>query len=289
MGDRPLTVVVAPDSFKGSLSSVEVAEALAHGWRAARPTDVVLLAPLADGGEGTLAAIAAAGGWELASAAAHDPVGRPIDAPWLRSPDGSSAVIELAAASGISRLGPGERDALGASTRGTGEILRCVLDSGARSIMLGIGGSATTDGGWGIVAALGGRLQEIEDAEAEPADGADHPRPVRVDLSALDPRLAEVELRVACDVTNPLLGEHGAAATYGPQKGAAPSDVIVLDGELARFADALEAATGRRERLTPGAGAAGGVGFALLCLQDRFRSFALRPGVELVMEATGFA
>ena len=150
------TVLFAPDSFKGSLSSVEVARALAHGWRRARPADELLLTPLADGGEGTLAAIAAAGGWLAMRSPVVDPIGRPIDAPWLRSTDGTRAVVELAAASGLSRLTLAERDPLGATTVGTGLLLRAVLDAGPRRIVLGIGGSATTDGGAGILDALGG-------------------------------------------------------------------------------------------------------------------------------------
>jgi glycerate kinase len=270
---KPLTVLFAPDSFKGSLTSVEVTRALADGWARARPADVLLHAPLADGGEGTLVAIAAAGGWQWQEADAHDPIGRPIRAAWLRSDDGSAAVVELAAASGLSRLAPAERDPLGATTRGTGEAIMAALDAGVRRITLGIGGSATNDGGRGILEALGARV-------GDDADGDD------VDLNALDRRLADVDLRIACDVTNPLLGEHGAAATYGPQKGAGPDEVAEIDRRLGRFADALERATGRRERDTPGAGAAGGTGFGLLALKDRFHSLELVPGVDLVMDET---
>jgi glycerate kinase len=268
-GGRALTVVIAPDSFKGSLTSVEVAQALADGWREARPRDTILLAPLADGGEGTLVAIEAAGGWEWREARATDPVGRPMVARWLRSADGARAVVELAAASGLSRIAPDERDPRGATTRGTGELLRAAIDDGVRRITLGIGGSATNDGGVGILRALGATIDDDV-----------------IDLAGLDPRLAEVDLRIACDVTNPLLGPSGAAATYGPQKGATPDDVAFLDGALARYADALEASTDSRERDTPGAGAAGGVGFGLLCLRDRFRSLELVPGVDVLMEET---
>ena len=259
------TVLFAPDSFKGSLSSVQVARALAEGWRRVRPADELLLTPLADGGEGTLAAIAAAGGWVEMLSPTVDPINRPIDGHWLRSADGSRAVVEMAAASGLSRLSPDERDPLGASTYGTGLLLRAVLDAGPRRIVLGIGGSATTDGGAGILDALG--------AWVEP-DG--------IDLAGLDTRLAGLELLVACDVTNPLLGPAGAAAVYGPQKGATPADVATLDERLGRYAGLLEAATGRHERDTPGAGAAGGVGFGLLCLTERFLSLSLQPGVDLV-------
>ena len=266
------TVLFAPDSFKGSLTSVEVARALAAGWARARPHDELLLSPLADGGEGTLVALEAAGGWEWRSTIVQDPIGRPTDARWLRSTDGPRAVIELAEASGLSRLAPDERDPVAADTFGTGQVFMAALDDGARSIILGIGGSATSDGGVGLLTALGAVLGD--DAS----------------LTDLDPRLGDVALEVACDVTNPALGPHGAVATYGPQKGATTAEVRAeLEANLEHVVDALERATGRRERDTPGAGAAGGVGFGLLAIQDRFQTFALRPGVDLVMEATDFA
>jgi glycerate kinase len=270
---RNRTILFAPDSFKGSLTSVQVARALADGWLRARPDDTILLCPLADGGEGTLEAIAAAGGWDWQRAAVHDPLERPTPARWLLSDDGSRAVIEMAEASGLSRLTITERDPIGATSAGTGDLLRAALDAGATSIVLGIGGSATTDGGAGLLRALGA----LTDRDAP-----------RADLADLDPRLARVDLAVACDVSNPLLGPTGAAAVYGPQKGATPANVAELDRRLARYADALETAGGRPVRDLPGAGAAGGVGFGLLAIADRFRSFALRPGIELVMEATDF-
>jgi glycerate 2-kinase len=270
---RPLTVLFAPDSFKGSLTSVEVARALAAGWLRARPADEILLCPLADGGEGTLAAIEAAGGWTRQTATVRDPLGRSIQGAWLRSDDGTRAAVEMAEASGLSRLTAAERDAVAASSIGTGDLLRAAIDVGVTSIVLGIGGSATTDGGAGLLSGLGAAT----DRDAAISN-----------LAHLDPRLAGVDLQVACDVSNPLLGERGAAAVYGPQKGATPTDVADLDDRLARYADSLDAASGRSERETAGAGAAGGVGYALLQIQDRFRSFALRPGIDLVMEATDF-
>jgi glycerate 2-kinase len=268
---RALTVLFAPDSFKGSLTSVEVARALAAGWSRARPSDVIEHAPLGDGGEGSIHAVAYAGGWEWVRTSASDPVMRQTPAAWLRSTDGNRAFIELAEASGLSRTDDETRNPVGATTFGTGELLRQAVDAGIRTIILGIGGSATTDGGSGILRALGAR-----------DDGSE------VDLENLDPRLADVDLEIACDVTNPLLGASGAAGTYGPQKGASPTQVVELDAWLGRWADRLERATGRRERDTPGAGAAGGTGFGLLALTDRFRSLRLRPGVELVMDAASF-
>jgi glycerate kinase len=261
----PRTILIAPDSFKGSLTSVKVARALGEGWRRARPDDTILLSPLADGGEGTLAAIEAAGGWTWRRSAVHDPLGRPIDARWLwREVGGAgSAFVEMATASGLSLIRADERDPIAATSIGTGELIAAAIDQGVARITLGIGGSATTDGGRGL---LDGLLTH----------------------GATDRRLDDVELEVACDVSNPLLGPTGAAAIFGPQKGASPAQVLELDERNARWADDLDARQGRDERETPGAGAAGGVGYALLSIQARFRSFALRPGVELVMELTDF-
>jgi glycerate kinase len=273
-GSESRTILFAPDSFKGSLTSVQVARALADGWARARPGDTTLLCPLADGGEGTLEAISAAGGWDWQTAPVHDPLGRPVAARWLRSADGARAVIEMAEASGLSRVALVERDAIGAASTGTGELIRAALNAGVSSIVLGIGGSATTDGGAGLLRSLGAMV----DRDAAVAD-----------LDGLDPRLGEVDLAVACDVSNPLLGAAGAAAVYGPQKGASPGDVVELDRRLSSYADALETAAGRVVRDTPGAGAAGGVGFSLLAIAGRFHGFGLRPGVELLMEATDFA
>jgi glycerate kinase len=251
-------LLIAPDSFKGSLTSVQVAAALRDGWLRARPGDEVALAPLADGGEGTLVAIEASGGWRRVETVARDPLWRPITATWLLADDGSRAFVEMAQASGLSRLQPDELDPVGATSAGTGDVLAAAMRSGVARIILGIGGSATTDGGRGLVEALEG---------------------VRLD---------DTDLEVACDVTNPLLGPDGAATVYGPQKGADRAQVALLDERNARWADELEAREGRRERDTPGAGAAGGVGFALLAMQDAFHSFSLRPGIDLVMDATGF-
>jgi glycerate kinase len=280
-GPKRLRVVFAPDSFKGSLSSVEVARALATGWARARPDDALTLAPLADGGEGTLAAIETAGGWRRRSEPVVDPIRRPIQASWLLSDDGTRAVVEMAAASGLSRLAASERAPYAATSAGTGQLLLAAVAAGVRAITLGIGGSATTDGGRGLLEALGARV-------AGPTPEDRDWTGVSVSLDEIDDRLRGSALHVACDVTNPLLGPAGAAATYGPQKGASDDDVRALDVRNAVWADGLEAAAGRRERDTPGAGAAGGVGFALLCLGPRWGSFALEPGVELVMSATGF-
>lgn len=285
---RPLTVLIAPDSFKGSLTSVAVARALADGWARARPADTVLLCPLADGGEGTLEAVAAAGGWEWREAAVADPLGRQIMARWLRSVDGIRAVVEMAESSGLSRVAAEERDAVHATSAGLGDLLGTVVASGVDEVILGIGGSATTDGGFGMLAMLGmdfaprGHDNSVPAGIPDPLD--------EVSLRDLDRNLGRVRMSVACDVSNPLLGSTGAAAIYGPQKGATADDVAYLDGRLAHFADLLEGA-GRQAlpvREVAGAGAAGGVGFGLLAIQDSFDGFSLRPGIDLVMDATDF-
>jgi glycerate kinase len=285
MAEAPRTILVAPDSFKGSLGSVAVATALADGWRRARPADTMRLAPLADGGEGTLDAVAASGGRETVRVPAHDPLGRPLTARFLR--DGDRAVIELAEASGLSRLADGELDAAGTSTFGTGEVLAAAIAAGVRSVVLGLGGSATTDGGSGLLRALGARFLDASGAELAPGGGA-LAGLARADLGGLLATLGGVELVIASDVTNPLLGPLGAAATYGPQKGASAAGVADLDAALGHYADVLEAAAGRPIRDLPGAGAAGGTTFGLLAIADRFRAVAVRPGVEVCMELTGF-
>jgi glycerate kinase len=287
--NRPLDVVVAPDSFGGAMDSVAVAAAIAAGWRRARPGDAVREIPMADGGEGTLAAIAAAVGdrVERRTVATHDPLGRPIEADWLLVDEGRGGFIEMAAASGLSRLAPGERtvdSCRATSTRGTGELLRAALDAGVERITLGLGGSATTDGGSGMLAALGARFLDSEGNDLPPG-GAALARLARIDIAGLDPRLQEVQLVVASDVTNPLCGPMGAAATYGPQKGADAAAVAELDAALAVFGDAIEAAAGRLVADIPGAGAAGGTTAALL----GFTSAMVRPGVEVVAQLVGLA
>jgi glycerate kinase len=280
-----LRVLIAPDSFKGSLTSVQVARALADGWSRGRPDDTVALAPLADGGEGTLDAVNAAGGWITLPAAARDPLMRPMDARFLRQ--GAQAVVELATASGLSRVAAEERDGVAASTFGTGQVLAAAIGLGCRQIVLGLGGSATTDGGAGLLVALGARLFDAEGNDLSMGGGALGDL-ARLDLDGLSPLLAEVHLTIASDVSNPLLGEAGAAAIYGPQKGLRPADVVRLDGYLARYADLLEAETGLDVRDVPGAGAAGGTTASLFAIANRFASFEIRPGIDVVMELTDF-
>jgi glycerate kinase len=280
-----MRVLVAPDSYKGSLSSVDVARALAAGWRRARPQDSVALSPLADGGEGMLDAIAASGGWLELPAAARDPLMRPLDGRFLRR--GATAVVELAVASGLSRLAAGERDALRATTFGAGQVLAAAVGLGCDRVVLGLGGSATTDGGAGILVALGARLLDAAGHDLPPG-GAALAGLARIELDGLSPALAGVELTIASDVSNPLLGEVGAAATYGPQKGASLDDVARLDAALAHYADLLESAAGRSVRDVPGTGAAGGATAGLLAIAGSFASLTIRPGIDVVMELTGF-
>ncbi|HEU4863876.1 MAG TPA: glycerate kinase, partial [Candidatus Limnocylindria bacterium] len=276
-----------PDSFGGALDSVGVAAAIATGWSKVRPGDEVLRRPMADGGEGTLAAVADAlgDGAQRRTAETTDPLGRPISADWLLINDGRDAFIELAAASGLARLSTDERtpqNAGLASTRGTGDLVRAALDAGVERITIGLGGSATTDGGSGLLRALGATFGDAGDL---PEGGAALARLERIDTSALDPRLADVKLVIASDVTNPLCGPRGAAATYGPQKGADPPTVAALDAALATYGKAIEKATGRLVADLPGAGAAGGTTAGLIGLAQA----TVRPGVEVVAELVGLA
>ena len=284
---RALRVVVAPDSFGGALDSIGVANAFASGWLRVRPDDTVVRRPMADGGEGTLAAVAAAldDRAERRSLATVDALGRPIKADWLLVEEGRGAFVEMAAASGLARLTPAERTAESvrrASTRGTGELIRAALDAGVERITIGLGGSATNDGGAGLLAALGVRFLDGAGVELPPG-GAALARLSAIDASALDPRIRDVRMVVASDVTNPLCGPRGASATYGPQKGADAEAVEELDRALATFGRMVEATTGRLVADLPGAGAAGGATAGLLGFTDAI----VRPGVEVVAELVG--
>ena len=287
--ERTLRVVVAPDSFGGALDSVAVAAAIAAGWARVRPHDEILRRPMADGGEGTLAAVADGLGEGAArrTVATVDPLGRPIEADWLLLDDGRAAFVEMAAASGLARLAAQERtpdNARRASTRGTGELVRAALDAGVERITLGLGGSATTDGGSGLLRALGVRFLGSDGAEL-PEGGAALAQVRRIDAAGLDPRLGGVKLTVASDVTNRLVGPRGAAATYGPQKGADAAAIAELDAALGALGRGIEAATGKLVADLPGAGAAGGTTAGLL----GFTSARVRPGVEVVAELVGLA
>ena len=286
---RDLHVLVAPDSFGGALDSVGVARAIGEGWARVRPNDAIDLRPMADGGEGTLSAVREALGpaAEPRTAATTDALGRPVDATWLLVDGGRGAFVEMAAASGLARLAPDERtpdSVRRASTRGTGELLRAALDAGVERITIGLGGSATNDGGTGILRALGARFLAADGTDLAEG-GAALAGLATIDPAGLDPRLADVELVIASDVTNPLCGPSGASATYGPQKGADPATVEQLDAALATYGRAIEAATGRLVADLPGAGAAGGTTAAFL----GFTRAVVRPGVEVVAELVGLA
>ncbi|MGW3386310.1 glycerate kinase [Streptomyces cinereoruber] len=276
-------VLVAADKFKGSLTAVEVAERVTAGLRRVVPDLQVETLPVADGGDGTVAAAVAAG-FERHEVTVTGPVGEPVTAAFALR--GTTAVVEMAEASGLQLLPAGVFAPLTATTYGSGELLRAALDAGATTVVFGVGGSATTDGGAGMLAALGARFL---DADGEPVGpgGAPLADLATADLTGLDPRFAEVDLILASDVDNPLTGPKGAPAVYGPQKGATPDDVRTLDAALAHFATVLEKAIGPKAAeaaLAPGAGGAGGIGYGALILGASFR-----PGIELMLEVLGFA
>ncbi len=283
--DGARRVLVAADKFKGSLTAVEVAERVTAGLRRVVPDVRVEALPVADGGDGTVAAAVAAG-FERREVRVAGPLGDEVTAAYaLRE---GTAVVEMAEASGLQRLPEGVLAPLTSSTHGSGEVLRAALDAGARTIVFGVGGSATTDGGAGMLAALGARFLDADGEPVAPGGGG-LAALASVDLTGLDPRLADVELVLASDVDNPLTGPKGAPAVYGPQKGASPDDVTALDAALAHFAKVLEQTEGVGARAaeyaaSPGAGAAGGIGFGAMLLGARFR-----PGIEVMLDVLGFA
>lgn len=281
-----MRVVIAPDSFKESLTAPEVAAAVRRGLAAVWPDADYDEVPLADGGEGTVDALVAALGGERVTRRVAGPLGDPVDAAYGLVDDGRTAVVEIAAASGLHLVAEPARDPAHATTRGTGELVAHALDHGARRLVLGLGGSATNDGGAGLLVGLGARVLDAGGRDLPPG-GAALARAARLDLDGLHPALRAGGLRVevACDVDNPLLGPAGATAVFGPQKGVGAAEVAELDAALAQWAGVLAAATGRDERATPGAGAAGGVGAAALAALDA----RLRVGFELVADAVGLA
>ena len=279
-----MRVVVAPDSYKGSVSAVGVAAALERGVLRVFPQAEVRKIPIADGGEGTVEALVTATGGKMKQARVQGPLGEPVEACWGILGDGQTAVIEMAAASGLPLVPQDRRDPRITTTYGTGELIRAALDAGLRRIIIGIGGSATNDGGTGMARALGAKFLAVDGAELPPGGGA-LARLESIDLSGLDSRLTDTEITVACDVDNPLCGQRGAAAVFGPQKGATPAMVAELDSALGHFAGCAQTATGRNVTELAGAGAAGGLGAGLLF----FTPAKLRPGVEIVLEAVNFA
>jgi glycerate kinase len=273
--------VIAPQEFKGSLTAAAAADAIAAGVRDAVPGADLDLAPMSDGGPGLVDAMLAARGGARIETQAHDPLMRPVVAAWALLPDGT-AVIEMAAASGLVLLSADERDPLVATTYGTGELMRAALVRGAARIIVGVGGSATVDAGAGAMQALGARLLDAAGAEL-PYGGAPLARIARIDLSGVDPRLASAQVRVASDVTNTLCGQQGAAAIFGPQKGASPDGVRVLDAALRRFAEVALRDTGVDLLGVRGGGAAGGLGAGLMLVARA----TIEPGFAIVAEAAG--
>jgi len=275
-----MRICVAPDSFKESLSAVEAADAIARGIRNVGADIDAVLVPMADGGEGTVSALVAATGGRTLSARVTGPLGEPVDAEFGLLGDGSTAAIEMAAASGLALVPPDRRNPMLATTLGTGELVKAALDLGARRIIIGIGGSATVDGGAGMAQALGARLLD-ESGRDIPRGGAGLAKLHSIDLSNLDPRIRNTEILVACDVDNPLTGPRGAAPIYGPQKGATPQMVRDLSENLGRLAAAIRRDIGVDVEQMPGAGAAGGLGAGLVA----FLNARLRPGIQIVIEA----
>tara|TARA_R110000796_G_scaffold4300_2_gene16627 strand:+ start:64765 stop:65898 length:1134 start_codon:yes stop_codon:yes gene_type:complete len=278
-----MKIVIAPDSFKESLSANAVAEAIATGWSSVYPEAEIGLYPMADGGEGTVDAVLAATGGERREATVQGPLGDPVAAHWGWLGKGQ-AVIEMASASGLHCVPGDQRDVLKASSFGTGQLIAAALDAGATQIILGLGGSATNDAGVGLLQALGARFLDADDQPLAPG-GAALLGLRRIDLDRLDARLSKVEFMIAADVDNPLCGPRGASHVFGPQKGATPEQVEKLDKALEHFANLLARVIGMDVRHEPGVGAAGGLGFAgLAVLHARFR-----PGIELVAELSGLA
>jgi glycerate 2-kinase len=276
-----LRIVIAPDSYKGSLSALEVANSMERGIRKVFPDAQIRKIPIADGGEGTVAALTASTGGRILTAIVKDPLGRSIPAEWGIVGDGRTAVIETAVASGLNLVPKDIRDPRIASSFGTGLLIKAALDAGLRKIIIGLGGSATNDGGAGMITALGAVFLD-ESGNELPPGGAALINLSEIDLSKLDPGLKDTEITAACDVDNPLCGPRGASAVYGPQKGATPEIVNELDAALSHYAGIAAKATDKNVSELPGSGAAGGLGAGLMF----FTNAALRPGIEIVIEAT---
>lgn len=277
-----MKIVIAPDSFKDSLSAEGVAAAIARGIAGVLPAAQLVCCPMADGGEGTMDAIVAACHGEVRKLSVQGPLGREVSAQWGWLGETRTAIIEMAQASGLQLLELDERDACRSSTFGTGQLIGAALDAGAERIILAIGGSATNDAGSGMLRALGLRTFDAQGAALEEG-GLALGKVARIDASGLDPRLAGVRLEVAADVDNPLCGSNGASAIFGPQKGASPEQVALLDQALGHFADHCAQVLGRDVRDFPGCGAAGGMGFAAKAFLDA----QFRPGIEVVAELAG--
>ena len=278
-----MKIIIAPDSFKESLTAKEAAEAIREGVLRAEPNADVHLVPMADGGEGTVQSLVDATHGRFARCQATDPLGGKVEAEFGILGDGKTAVIEMAAASGLPLVPPEKRNPLITTTRGTGDMIAAALNDGARDFIIGIGGSATNDGGTGMASALGVRFLDANGNDLPPG-GAALADLERIDISGLDPRANDATFRIACDVDNPLTGPHGASAIYGPQKGATPDMVKRLDACLARLGEVIRRDLDKDVQHLPGAGAAGGLGAGFVA----FLGGTLSLGVELVLDAVGF-
>ena len=276
-------VVVAPNALKGSLSPFEAASAIARGVRAADPHAEIISLPIADGGDGTSAVLSAARGGVARETIVADPLGRPVRASFALLDGGRTAVLDVATASGLALLQTHERDPLVASSRGTGKLISAALEAGAETIILGVGGSATVDGGAGLLAALGVALLDASGTPI-PSGGGGLARLARIELARMHPALSRVKFRVACDVDSTLLGAHGAARMFGPQKGASAEGVTELERNLEHFAEVIQQSTGRDVRSVVSGGAAGGIAAGLFGVLGA----TLEPGIDLVLETVGF-
>jgi glycerate kinase len=279
-----MKIVIAPDSFKDSLSAQGVADAIALGLAEVWPHAQLIKCPMADGGEGTVESVLAACDGELRRTDVRGPLGETVNAAWGWLPQNHTAIIEMAEASGLQLVPLDRRDACISSTFGTGELIRAALDAGAQRVILAIGGSATNDGGAGAMQALGVRLLDAQGQQLQPG-GLALAQLARIDLTGIDPRLAEVRFDIAADVNNPLCGPHGASAIFGPQKGATTAQVEQLDRALGHFANHCANALAQDVRDEPGSGAAGGLGFAA----KAFLGAQFMAGVGVVAELVGLA
>ncbi len=279
-----MKIVIAPDSYKESLSALDVATAIETGFREIYPHAEYVKVPVADGGEGTVEAMVAATQGHIVQVSVTGPLGEPVNAFYGLSGDMRCAYIEMAAASGLESVPPTRRNPLLTTSWGTGELIRHALDAGVSQIIIGIGGSATNDGGAGMAQALGAKLLSAGQQQIAPGGGALETL-ARIDLSELDPRLADCRIDVACDVTNPLTGPQGASAVFGPQKGATAAMIERLDRGLQHFAQIIDRDLDIDVLNLEGGGAAGGMGAALYA----FCGANLRPGIEIVTDALGLA
>ena len=281
-----MKIILAPDSFKGSMTAREAAQAMAEGIRRVCPAAECVLLPLADGGEGTVDALVAAASGRMMPARVTGPLGNSVDAKWgLLGPNAETAVVEMAAAAGLTLLSPKQRDPGRATTYGVGELLLEAVQSGARHIIVGLGGSATNDGGAGALQAMGVRfLDQAGQPLPEKLGGRDLARLAEIDTSGLRFPVGDVRLTIASDVSNPLLGPNGASAVYGPQKGATAQDVTGLEAALANYAEVIKRDLGKDVASRPGAGAAGGLGAGLMAFLDA----QMQSGIDLVLDTIGF-